>query len=132
MIRSLFIVSLVLWAGSLWSAALWVAPTLFTAQADRHLAGLLAGRLFSIEAYVGIAVSVFAVLLPVRAKFLRGYLAAALLALDQWGLRPLMDRAHAQGAFAGLTFVAWHAVSAVIYGLACLALVVLVWREEFR
>lgn len=132
MIRSLFNVLLVLWAGSLWSMAIWVAPTLFFAQGDRHLAGLLAGRLFAIETYVGIAVAVLALLLPVRAKFMRGFLAAALLALNEWALRPAMAAAHARGSFAGLTFGAWHGVSALLYGLAGLALLLLVWNEEFR
>ncbi len=132
MIRSLFNVLLVLWAGSLWATAIWVAPTLFFAQGDRHLAGLLAGRLFAIESYVGIAVAVLALLSPVRAKFMRGFLAAALLALNEWALRPAMAAAHARGSFAGLTFGAWHGVSALLYGLAGLALLLLVWNEEFH
>ena len=44
-IRSAFRVLSVLWAGSLWSVAAWVAPTLFYAQSDRHLAGILAAGL---------------------------------------------------------------------------------------
>ncbi len=132
MIRKLFVVLLVLWAGSLWSVAIWVAPTLFHAQADRHLAGLLAGHLFGIETYLGIAVALLAVLLPLRTRFVRGYLAAGLLALDQWALRPAMQAAHERGAWAGLTFGAWHGVSALLYGLACIALLWLVWNEDFR
>ena len=53
-IRNAFRVLLVLWAGSLWSLAAWVAPTLFYAQSDRHLAGMLAARLFTIETYLGL------------------------------------------------------------------------------
>ena len=37
-------------------AGAWVAPTLF-AQSDRHLAGVLAARLFGIETYLGLAVA---------------------------------------------------------------------------
>ena len=69
---------MVLWAGSLWSLAAWVAPTLFHAQSDRHLAGILAARLFSIETYVGLGAACFALLLPERGKFIWGYLAAGL------------------------------------------------------
>ena len=76
----------VLWAGSLWSLAAWVAPTLFFAQPDRHLAGLLAARLFSIETYLGVAVAVLGLLLPGRGRMLRAYLAAALLAVNEWVL----------------------------------------------
>jgi hypothetical protein len=131
-IRNFSHVLLVLWAGSLWSLAIWVAPTLFYAQSDRHLAGVLAGRLFAIETYVGVGVAALAVLLPGRTRFVWGYLAVALLAINQWALRRVMDAAHAHGAVGGLTFGAWHGVSAVFYVLACLAVLRLIWNEDFR
>jgi len=121
-----------LWAGSLWSVGLWVTPILFSAQSDRHLAGVLAGRIFSIETYVGIAVAMLALLLPGRTKFVWGYVAAALLAANEWALRPVMVMARAHGVAAGLSFGAWHGVSAVIYLMACLALLVLVWKQDSR
>jgi len=62
-LRNAFRVLLVLWAGSLWSLAVWVAPTLFYAQSDRHLAGVLAARLFSIETYIGVGLAALALLL---------------------------------------------------------------------
>jgi hypothetical protein len=123
-------VLLVLWAGSLWSLAVWVAPTLFRAQSDRALAGLLAARLFAIETYVGIGVAVLA-LLSQRAKFKWGYAAAALLAVNEWALKPVMALAHARGAIFGLSFGAWHGIAAVIYVSACLAVVALICRESF-
>jgi hypothetical protein len=125
-------VVVVLWAGSLWSAAIWVAPTLFYMQGDRHLAGLLAGRLFAIETYLGLGVAVLALLLPGRTKFVWGYLAVALLAINEWAVRPVLAAAHAHGAVAGLTFGAWHGVSALLYMLACLAVLLLIWNEDFR
>jgi Domain of unknown function (DUF4149) len=125
-------VLLVLWAGSLWSLAAWVAPTLFFAQGDRHLAGILAARLFSIETYAGLSVATLALLLPGRARFAWGFLAAALLAVNEWLLKRVMTQAHVHGAAAGLSFGAWHGVSAVLYVLACLAVVRLVWKEDFR
>jgi hypothetical protein len=131
-LRNAFRVSLVLWAGSLWSLAAWVAPTLFYAQGDRHLAGVLAAKLFSIETYVGLAVAVLALLLPGRTKFVWGYLAAALLSLNQWVLKRVMERAHEHGTAAGLSFGAWHGASALLYLVACLAVLRLVWNEDFR
>ena len=132
MLRNAFRVLLVLWAGSLWSLAAWVAPTLFYAQSDRHLAGVLAARLFSIETYVGLGVAVLALLRPSRTKFAWGYLAAALLSVNEWILKGIMERAHVHGTAAGLGFGAWHGVSAVLYVLACLAVLRLVWNEDFR
>jgi hypothetical protein len=132
MIRNAFRVLLVLWAGSLWSLAAWVAPTLFFAQGDRRLAGLLAARLFSIQTYLGVAVAVIAILLPGRSKMLWIYVAVALLAVNEWVLKSLMTVAHARGAAFGLTFGAWHGVSAVLYVLACLGVVLIVWNQDFR
>ncbi len=120
----------VLWAGSLWSLAAWVAPTLFHAQSDRHLAGVLAAKLFSIETYAGLAVAALALLLPDRSKFVCGYAAAALLSVNEWILKPVMTLAHTRGSVAGLSFGAWHGVSAGLYMAACLAVVVLVWRDR--
>ncbi len=127
--RKAFRVLFVLWAGSLWSLAAWVAPTLFHAQSDRHLAGMLAARLFSIETYAGLGVAALALLLPDRRKFVCGYVAAALLTVNEWLLKPVMTLAHAHGSMAGLGFAAWHGVSAVVYVAACVAVAVLVWRE---
>ncbi|HWY94943.1 MAG TPA: DUF4149 domain-containing protein [Steroidobacteraceae bacterium] len=132
MIRNGFRVLFVLWAGSLWSLAAWVAPTLFYAQGDRHLAGVLAARLFSIETYIGVGVAVLALLLPDRTKFVWGYLAAALLSINEWALKRIMEQAHSHGTAAGLGFGAWHGVSAALYVLACLAVLRLVWNEDFR
>jgi Domain of unknown function (DUF4149) len=132
MVRNGFRVLFVLWAGSLWSLAAWVTPTLFYTQSDRHLAGVLASKLFSIETYVGLAVAVLALLLPGRSQFVWGYLAVALLAINEWGVKRIMMLAQTRGAVAGLTFGAWHGVSALLYVVACLAVLLLVWNEDFR
>ncbi len=132
MIRATFRILIVLWAGSLWSLAAWVAPTLFYAQSDRHLAGVLAARLFSIETYLGLGVAALALLLPGRMRFVWVYFACALLSVDEWVLKGVMAAAHARGAVASLGFGAWHGVSAALYVLACLAVLRLVWKEDFR
>ena len=132
MLRQVFRVLVVLWAGSLWSLAMWVAPTLFYAQADRHVAGVLAARLFSIETYVGLGVAALALLRLSRAKFVWGYAAVALLSINEWVLKRILAQAHAHGTAAGLGFGAWHGVSAVLYVLACVAVLRLVWNEDFR
>jgi hypothetical protein len=127
-----FRVLLVLWAGSLWSLALMVAPTLFHAQHDRELAGLLAGRLFSIEAYLSLATAAIALLLPGRSKFRWGYAAAGLLAIVEWAVGPRMAQAHLHGLAWGLGFGAWHGIAALLYGGACIAAILLIWDYDFR
>jgi hypothetical protein len=131
-IRNAFRVLFVLWAGSLWSLAVWVAPTLFLAQGDRHLAGVLAARLFRVETYLGLAVAGLALALPGRGRMRSVYVAAALLGVNEWVLRRLMDSAHAHGAALGLSFGAWHGVSALLYVLACLGVLLVVWKENLR
>jgi hypothetical protein len=126
-----FRVLMMLWAGSLWSL-LWVAAALFHFLSDRHTAGLIAARLFSIETYLGLAVAGLALLLPWRGRFLFGFIAAGLLAANEWILKPVMSAAQAQGGAWGLGFGAWHGVAALVYGAACLAVLVLVWKEDFR
>ena len=132
MARSLFRVLLTLWAGSLWSLAAWVAPTLFYAQPDRHLAGMLAARLFTIETYLGIAVAALALALPGRGKMLGLLAAAALLAINEWGLKRYMEAARTHGAALGLGFGAWHGVAAILYVAAALAVLLVIWKQDFR
>lgn len=130
-IRGFFRVLIVLWAGSLWST-IWVAATLFNLQSDRHLAGLMAARLFQIETYLGLGVAALAIALPGRTRYYWAYFAAAILAVNEWVLRRVMSFAQAHGTAAGLGFGAWHGVSAVLYLIACVAVLVLVWKEDFR
>ncbi|MGA2710796.1 MAG: DUF4149 domain-containing protein [Steroidobacteraceae bacterium] len=131
-LQNAFRVLLVLTVGSLWSSGLIVAPTLFHVLPDRPLAGQLAGRIFSIETYLAVAAAVLGLLLPGRAKLMALYAAAALLALNEWGLRPFMAQARLSGASLGLSFGAWHGVSALLYGIACAATLWLVWKNDFR
>jgi hypothetical protein len=127
-IRNAYRVLLVLWAGSLWSLALWVAPTLFFAQPDRHLAGLLAARLFAVETYVGLAVAALGSALAGRGQLRPVYIAVALLAVNEWIVKRFMEQSHAQGAAMGLSFGAWHGVSAAGYLIGCLLVLWVIWK----
>lgn len=126
--RNAYRVLSVLWAGSLWSLALWVAPTLFYAQSDRHLAGLLAARLFAVETYLGVAVAALGLALPGRGRLRPIYIAVALLAVNEWIVKRLMERAQAEGAALGLSFGAWHGVSAVGYVIGCVLVLWVMWK----
>jgi hypothetical protein len=52
--------------------------------------------------------------------------------MNEWILKRVMHAAQVHGTAAGLTFGAWHGVSALLYVIACLAVLVLVWNEDFR
>jgi hypothetical protein len=131
MLARSFRVLITLWAGSLWSL-LWVAAVLFRFLSDRHTAGLIAARLFSIETYLGLAVALVALLLPRRGRFRLGFLAVTLLAVNEWLLKREMGLAQTHGRALGLGFGAWHGVSAGLYVLACLCVVVMIYKDEYR
>jgi Domain of unknown function (DUF4149) len=132
LLRNLFRVLFVLWAGSLWSLAAFVTPTLFYAQPDRHLAGTLAARLFSIETYLALGLSLLVLSTAARSKYLLGWLATALLVINEWALKPVMEQARVHGHALGLGFGAWHGVSALLYIVACVLVIILVWRDAVR
>jgi uncharacterized membrane protein len=52
--------------------------------------------------------------------------------VNEWVLKRFMESARAHGAAAGLSFGAWHGVSAVLYIVACLGLLLVVWKENLR
>ncbi|MDE1924277.1 MAG: DUF4149 domain-containing protein [Gammaproteobacteria bacterium] len=131
-LRGLFRVLLVFAIGSLWSLAAGVAPILFFTQPNRHLAGELAGRMFRIETYLCVAVALIALALPGRTRFGWWYLVAILLSINEWVLRPRMELARVHGVASGLSFGAWHGVSAILYLVACAAAVLLVWKDDLR
>jgi hypothetical protein len=126
-----FRVLLILWAGSLWSL-LWVAAVLFRFLSDRHTAGLIAARLFGIETYLGLVVAALALTLAGRGRFLLGFVAVALLAFNEWILKAVMAQAQTHGGTAGLSFGAWHGISAGLYVLACLCVAVVIYKDEYH
>jgi hypothetical protein len=130
--EKLFRVLLVLWVGSLWSLAAWVAVTVFHMLGNPVLAGPIAARLFSIETYLGLLVAAAALTLAARRRLRALYAAVGLLLVNEWVLKPLMGAARAAGHALGLSFGAWHGVSAAIYLTACGVALCLVWREPYR
>ncbi len=50
------------WVGSLWSVGYLAVPVLFYAQPDRQLAGMLAGQMFTLVAYVGMVCGMYLVI----------------------------------------------------------------------
>ena len=119
----------VLWAGSLWSL-LWVAAIVFHFQHDKHVAGLIAASLFSIETYLGLALGALALLSPSRGRCRLAFFAVGLLSFNEWALKPIMEAARTRGSALGLGFGPWHGVSALLYVLACLFVAVMLYQDE--
>ena len=50
------------WVGSLWAVGYLAVPVLFYTQPDRQLAGMLAGQMFTLVAYVGMVCGMYLVI----------------------------------------------------------------------
>lgn len=129
---------LALWAGALVTVGALVAPTLFAILPDRHMAGFIAGELFRRLTLGSFVVALALVLLggagaagrPAR-RFLP-LVPAALLALSEYGVRPLLEAARAGAGAGSPAFVAWHGVSTLLYLAATVVAVWLLVRELTR
>ncbi|MEZ5584837.1 MAG: DUF4149 domain-containing protein [Candidatus Competibacteraceae bacterium] len=117
----------VIWVGSLWTIGFIVAPTLFHLLDDRALAGLIAGRLFSLESYLGLLCGGLLLLMAwykissgQRFSWRIVLLGAMLIIIivGEFGLQPLLASYKAQGLSA--EFARWHGISAMLYALNCL------------
>ena len=120
------------WMGSLWTICGVVATGLFAFLDDRHLAGVIAGEFFHIATWLGVALAVLlAVLLGVVGQLQRPLvvwiaLAAAPPLANEIGLLPIMEAARQAGNMA--LFGSLHGVSVVLFAIAGIATLVLVWR----
>jgi hypothetical protein len=122
------------WAGSLWTVCGLVAPTLFATLDDRQLAGQLAAMFFRAETYIGVIAALVLVGLSITGKLsLAGGLVKTLIAvtvaaplISQVVLGPFMERARAAGDMA--RFGALHGAAALLFVIACLSALLLVWR----
>lgn len=137
-------VAVTLWAGGLWIVGFVVAPLLFSRLGDRALAGLMAGKLFSVMAWIGIACAVYLIVYRLarhgagclRQGFFWTVVAMLLLVLaGEFGVQPVMAALRAQALPKEVMesvlrdrFMTWHGVASVLYvvqSLLGVALVVL-------
>ncbi len=128
--------AMTLWIGGQWLAGWGVAPILF-ARLDTQLAGELAGRVFTLVEWLGLACALvwlgFYALRHGAAGLRRGEarLVWAMLACslaNQWLIHPVIERlkampvdaAGAPAQMLGLGFGPWHGVSSSVYLLQSL------------
>jgi hypothetical protein len=126
-------VVLVAWAGMLWTICGIVAPSLFKVLPERALAGEVAGHFFSVATWVGLPLGLVAVLASLRAgsmvnRVSRTLLSIAALApvISELVLGPIMEAARQADNIA--KFGMLHGVSALLFGIACVCLLIVVWR----
>ncbi|MEO8443241.1 MAG: DUF4149 domain-containing protein [Betaproteobacteria bacterium] len=141
--EAIYAIALTLWIGGLWAIGYIVAPTLFYSLTDRTLAGMLAGKLFTLIAYVGIGCAVYLLLFRLvrfgGACFKHGicWIVLALLLLTlagEFGVQPILtglkDQALPKGVMESVfrdRFAAWHGVASVLYLIQSVLGILLVW-----
>jgi Domain of unknown function (DUF4149) len=97
--EALWFIAITLWVGGLWAIGYIAAPVLFSSLGDRQLAGMVAGKLFSLIGWIGLGSAAYLLLfLLVRqggqvfkgAVFWLVLSMALLVAASQFGIQPLM------------------------------------------
>lgn len=134
------------WVGALWTVGYLVAPTLFNTLENRQLAGMLAGKMFTLVAYVGIGAAFYLLIHrlvrygsgALRQGFFWIVLVMLLLVLaGHFGIQPLLASLKAQALPADVMqsifadrFRTWHGVSSIAYLIESLLGLVLVLKAR--
>jgi hypothetical protein len=141
---NLALIVVTLWAGSLWAIGGLAAPTLFHVIPTTYLAGMVAGKMFTLVGYVGMASGTYLLLHRLAhfgmAAFRQGFfwIAAAMLLLTlagHFGIQPIIAGIKAQAVGADVMqsvfadrFRTWHGIASIAYLLECLLGIALVLR----
>lgn len=135
---------LVLWIGGMWAIGYVAAPVLFASLADKQLAGTLAGNLFEMMAWIGIAAGAYLLIhriaidrvAALKTLFFWVVLLMLLLTLaGHFGIQPIMQSlkdqampyAVMQSVFAD-RFARWHGIASILYLIQSMLGLLLVWR----
>jgi MFS family permease len=148
---ALYSIAVTAWVGSLLAIGFIAAPLLFARIADRTVAGALAGDMFTITAWVGLACGAYLILYLLAVKGWRAFqsgvfwivlLMLALAAAGHFGVQPILaqlktDALPRQVMESALRdrFATWHGVSSALYlvqTLLGIALLVLQERGKGR
>lgn len=146
--ESLYVLAITLWVGGLWAIGFIAAPSLFASLKDRVLAGELAGNLFGLIAWVGMACAAYLLgYLAVRRgraafKSWEFWLVLAMLLLaliGHFGIHPILDQLKAEAGPRNVMesalrdrFAAWHGLAGGLYVLQSLLGAALVLQRRER
>ena len=141
----LALIFITIWVGALWAIGYLAAPTLFSTLSDKQLAGMVAGRLFTLVAYVGMASAAYLLLQrltrvgmsALRQPYFWIVLVMLLLTLaSHFGIQPVVAGLKAQAMPADVMhsvfadrFRTWHGVASIAYLLQSLLGVALVLKS---
>lgn len=138
----LALTAITLWVGALWAIGYLAAPVLFSALADRTMAGMLAGKMFTLVAYIGMVCGIYLVIHRLAAfgggALKQGFFWAALAMLllsiaSHFGIQPILEGLKSQALPKEVMesmfrdrFARWHGVSSIVYMIQSLLGLVLV------
>jgi len=142
--EALYLALIALWVGGMWAIGYLVAPVLFASLGDRQLAGVVAGKLFTLIGWVGLGSAAYLLIFLVshwrgqvfkRAVFWLVILMVLMLAASQFGIQPLMAQLKADALPREVMesvlrdrFAAWHGISSILYLVqSLLGLWLVVW-----
>lgn len=145
--EALYLVAITLWVGGIWAIGYMAAPVLFASLGDRQLAGMVAGKLFALIGWVGIASAAYLLIFLVvrwRGRFFRSsvfwlvFLMVLLVAASQFGIQPLMAQLKADALPREVMesvlrdrFATWHGISSILYLMqSLLGLWLVVWANR--
>lgn len=148
---ALYSIAVTVWVGGLLAIGYLAAPVLFSQLADRSVAGAVAGTMFSVMAWVGLACGTYLVLFVLAGKGWRAVQSAvfwivlsmlALTAAGHFGVQPILAQLKADALPRQVMesalrdrFGTWHGVSSALYlvqSLLGIALVILQERGKGR
>lgn len=141
----LSLIIIALWAGALWITGV-SAYVLFDSLQDKQMAGMLAGKLFTMVSYIGL-VSAFYLLIyrlvqfgtsALKQAFFWAVLLMLLLVLaGHFGIQPILEGLKAQAFPADVMqtvfanrFRNWHGVASMAYVFECLLALVVVLKAR--
>lgn len=141
-------IAITLWVGGLWAIGYIAAPVLFMQLGDKQLAGNLAGSMFTVIAYVGIACGAYLLLYRInqyggvafkQAFFWAAFLMVLITLGMQFGIQPIMEslkeqampKAVMQSIFSD-RFAHWHGISRIAYIIESLLGLVLLFKQSAK
>ena len=143
---ALYSIAVAVWVGGLLAIGFIAAPVLFTQLADRSVAGNLAGGMFAVTAWVGLACGAYLMLFVLFAKGWRAIqsgvfwivlLMLALTVAGHFGVQPILAQLQAEALPRRVMesalrdrFTTWHGVSSALYLVQSLLGVALVILQE--
>ncbi len=143
--EGVYALAITLWIGGIWAIGYIVAPTLFWTLGDRALAGSIAGRLFTLMAYIGIGCAAYLLLFRLARFggrcFRQGIFWIVLVMLGltlagEFGVQSILAGLKHQALPAEVMasvfrdrFATWHGVASVLYLIQSVLGLALVWLQ---